>query len=153
MATYASIFEPGVTDMLVARINQLTPATQADWGKMNVGQMLAHCNVAYDMETGELPVNNNFITRWMLKTFVKKNVVNEVPYPKNGRTAPAFVISDERDFDAERQKLIDHLRRVSAQGAAYYEGKENVSFGPMTAKEWSNMYHKHLDHHLTQFGV
>jgi len=33
----------------VTRINNLTPESQALWGKMNVGQMLAHCNVTYEM--------------------------------------------------------------------------------------------------------
>lgn len=153
MTNYASVFEPGVTTSLVERINQLTPESQPQWGKMNVGQMLAHCNVAYDIEVGDVVVKNNFFMRWMLKTFIKQSVVGEKPYPKNGRTAPIFVITDQRDFAAEQQKIINHLKRVESNGASYYEGKENVSFGPLTAKEWSNLYHKHLDHHLTQFGV
>ncbi len=33
----------------IDRIHQLTPLTQGQWGKMTVGQMLAHCNVAYEM--------------------------------------------------------------------------------------------------------
>ena len=44
-----NIFTKEVTDILIGRINNLTPATQPQWGKMNVAQMLAHCNVAYEM--------------------------------------------------------------------------------------------------------
>lgn len=153
MSKYPSIFADGITDSLINRLNQLSADTLPKWGVMNAGQMVAHCNVAYDMETGAVPVNNNLLMRFMLKTFVKKSVVGEKPYPKNGRTAPVFIISDERNFDLEKEKLVNHIKRVAANGADYYEGKENVSFGPLTAHEWSTLYYKHLDHHLRQFGV
>jgi len=26
------------------------------------------------------------------------------------------------------------------------------SFGPLSKTEWNNMFYKHLNHHLTQFG-
>jgi hypothetical protein len=38
-------------------------------------------------------------------------------------------------------------------GADAFEGKESNSFGKLTASEWNIMMYKHLDHHLTQFGV
>ena len=150
---YPSIFEPIVTQRLVERVEQLTPGTEPGWGKMNVGQMLAHVNVAYDMAYGVTPVKNNFLVRLMLKTFVKKAVVGPKPYPKNGRTAPVFLITDERDFGREQSKLLAYLRRVQTEGEAAHEGKQNPSFGVLTAEEWSVLYYKHLDHHLTQFGV
>ena len=31
-------------DGIINRLNQLTPASERKWGKMNVSQMLAHCN-------------------------------------------------------------------------------------------------------------
>lgn len=150
---YPSTFSPDTLQQNIGRINRLTPDTQPQWGKMNVAQMLAHLNVAYDMETGALPVKNNWLMRLLLKLAVKPAVVGPKPYPRNSRTAPQFLIVDERDFEQEKAKLIAHLRRVSTAGETAYEGKENVSFGPLSAREWSVMYQKHLDHHLTQFGV
>jgi len=43
------IFDKNIADGVVARINKLSPASQPVWGKMTVGQMLAHCNVTYEM--------------------------------------------------------------------------------------------------------
>ncbi|THH36485.1 DUF1569 domain-containing protein [Neolewinella litorea] len=151
--TYPSTFDPNTLRENKDRINRLTPDTQPQWGKMSVAQMLAHLNVAYDMETGALPVKYNWLTRLLLKTVVKRGVVGPKPYPRNSRTAPQFLITDERDFAREKARLIANLERVATAGERAYEGKENVSFGPMTAREWSVMYQKHLDHHLTQFGV
>ena len=39
------IFTKDETDKIIQRINNLSPASQPNWGKMSVAQMLAHCNV------------------------------------------------------------------------------------------------------------
>lgn len=147
------IFDPLVTKELIDRINQLKPETPALWGKMKVDQMLAHCSVAYEMAfTNKHPKPNAFM-RFILKAFVKKGVVNEIPYAKNIRTAPVFIISDRKNFEAEKDRLIKYLEHTLSLGKDHFEGKESLSFGPMTAQEWNNQFYKHLDHHLTQFGV
>ena len=91
--------------------------------------------------------------RLMLKAFVKTAVTNEKGYPHNSRTAPAFLISDPRDFEAEKKRLVEYLHQTQVHGRSYFEGKESNSFGPLNAEEWNNLMYKHLDHHLTQFGV
>jgi hypothetical protein len=80
-------------------------------------------------------------------------VVNETPYQKNGQTAPAFIIKDSRKFELEKQRLINHIKQTQQLGGNYFDGKESHSFGILTKQEWNNMLLKHLDHHLTQFGV
>ena len=88
-----------------------------------------------------------------MKTLIKPGTVGENPYPKNGKTAPQFIIKDRRDFELEKQKLVDYLQKTHNLGAEHFEGMESHSFGKLTQKEWSNLFYKHLDHHLTQFGV
>jgi len=74
-----NVFDPAVTAELIHRIEQLQPTSPAIWGKMSVDQMLAHCCVAYEMAfTGKHPKANP-VMRFLLKIFVKKGVVNEVP--------------------------------------------------------------------------
>ena len=148
-----NIFDPEVHEELINRINKLSPDTKAQWGKMSVDQMLAHCCVAYEMAyTNKHPKPNAFL-RFLLKTFVKNGVVNEKPYPKNSRTAPQFIISERKDFEDEKNRLISYIQKTFDYGPNYFDGKESISFGPMTTQEWSNQFYKHLDHHLTQFGV
>lgn len=143
----------GLTTFL-ARIDKLTPDTPPIWGKMSVGQMLAHVNVPYEMvfEPGKHPQPRGLM-KWVLRKFVKKNIVNEKPYPRNMRTAPAFIIAGSRNFEEEKSRLIAYLIKTQQWGGARFEGKESHSFGPLTQVEWNNMFAKHLDHHLTQFGV
>lgn len=148
-----NIFQGNTTQELVERINQLTPETKNHWGKMTVDQMLAHCNVAYDLTFTDKYPKPGFIKKFLLTKFVKPATCGEKPYPKNGRTGPQFVIKDRRDFELEKQKLVDYLNKTHDLGAEHFDGMESHSFGKLTTQEWSNLFYKHLDHHLTQFGV
>ncbi|WP_086477315.1 DUF1569 domain-containing protein [Arenibacter amylolyticus] len=148
-----NIFDPKVTEEVIQRINALTATTTPKWGKMNVAQMLAHCNVPYEMVyTDKHPKPNSFV-KFMLKLFVKSTVVNEKPYKRNSRTAPAFIIADERDFEIEKNRLIAYLKKTQKLGQEHFDQKESHSFGKLNITEWNNLFYKHLNHHLEQFGV
>lgn len=148
-----NIFDAKVTSEVVDRINKLSPETQPMWGKMSVDQMLAHCNVSYEMVYDTKHPKPNAFKRFMLKAIVKPYVVNDKPYKKNGRTAPEFVVSDEKDFHSEKERLINHLRKTQNLGEAYFDGMASHSFGKLSKEEWNNLFYKHIDHHLNQFGV
>lgn len=150
---YPSIFEADTLVQNKERLDILVKEAQPLWGKMNVAQMLAHLNVSYDVAQGKTKVEINPVMRFFLKTFIKKGVVGNKPYPKNGRTAPYFLVVDERDFEEEKKKLLENMQWVFDKGEAYFEGRATGSFGKLTAAEWSNLFQKHLDHHFQQFGV
>ncbi|MEN8929515.1 MAG: DUF1569 domain-containing protein [Flavobacteriales bacterium] len=150
-----NIFEKSINDEVIARVNNLSNTTQPAWGKMNVAQMLAHLSVSYEFvytDKFESTKAKGF-KKFIMKAFVKKMVCGDKPYPKNGRTAPDFIIADDKDFEAEKARLIDFMNKVQQEGAEKFEGRESHSFGVLTAKEWNNSFYKHADHHLTQFGV
>lgn len=148
-----NIFSKEVAEGVIERINKLTPNSQPLWGKMNVAQMFAHCCVAYEMVYTDNHPKPGFLMSFILKNFVKRMVVSAKPYPKNNKTAPAFLITEEKDFEVEKQRLIDYIRETEVLGSYIFDGKMSHSFGPLSANEWNNMFYKHLDHHLKQFGV
>ncbi|MEE9364064.1 MAG: DUF1569 domain-containing protein [Cellulophaga sp.] len=149
----ANIFELNTTNDVINRIDNLTPSTQNLWGKMNVSQMMAHCNVIYEMVyTDKHPKPNAFL-KFIIKMLVKSTVVGDKPYKKNGKTAPQFIITGERDFEAEKKRLVDYLKKTQEFGESHFDNKESHSFGKLTKQEWSTMFYKHLDHHLHQFNV
>jgi hypothetical protein len=148
-----NVFDPEVVAELTTRINNLTPATEPGWGKMTATQMLAHCNVSYEfVYTDKHPRPAGFM-KLILKYLVKDKVVSEKPYKRSTPTAPAFIIKDERDFETEKKRLIDHLNQTQQLGEAHFDGKESHSFGKLSLTEWNTMFYKHINHHLTQFGV
>jgi len=148
-----NVFNQNDTAEIINRINKLTPDTKGLWGKMAVAQMLAHCNVSYELVYEDKHPKPNAFMKFILKTFVKKKVVNEEPYKHNNPTAPAFIIKDDKDFNAEKTRLINYINKTRELGEAYFDNKESHSFGKLTKTEWNNMFSKHLDHHLKQFGV
>lgn len=149
-----NIFTKEVTNEVISRIEKLSPSSQPLWGKMNVAQMLAHCCVAYELvfEEEKHP-KPGALMRFIIKLMAKSQVVGEKPYPKNIRTAPVFLITNERDFNLEKQRLIEFLTKTQELGESFFDGKESHSFGSLSTKEWNNMFYKHIDHHLSQFGV
>ncbi len=148
-----NIFDPKIAEEVVARIHKLNVDTSPLWGKMNASQMLAHCNVTYEMVYTDQHPRPNGLVRFLLKLFVKEAVVNEKPYKKNSRTAPAFIIADKRDFEVERKRLVEYVLKTQKLGEAHFHQKESHSFGRLTTTEWNNLFYKHLNHHLEQFGV
>ncbi len=148
-----NIFEASVTNEIIDRINRLTPTTKAQWGKMNVSQMLAHCNVTYELIYDNKHAKPGGFMKLIMKMLVKPAVVSDKPYKRDGQTGPVFVIKGDRDFISEKTRLIDYIKKTQALGESHFDGKESNSFGKLSKTEWNNMFYKHLDHHLSQFGV
>ncbi len=151
--TWKNLFDEKESEETIARIKALTPETKNLWGKMNVSQMLAHCNVAYELVyTDKHPKPKGF-KKMLIKLFAKNVVIGSKPYKKNSPTSPIFIINDHREFEKERKRLIEHLAKTQKLGAPHFNGKESHAFGILTDKEWNTLFSKHLDHHLRQFGV
>ena len=150
---YPNIFEPSTTRNLIERIDKLTPASQRLWGKMGVAEMLAHCSVPYQQLLGERHDKTTIFMKWIVKTFFKSSMVNEVPFKRNLPTAPSFIIKEEKNFDEEKKRLQHYVQKVQEMGSAAMEGREQVTIGKLSSLEWNNLLYKHLDHHLQQFGV
>ena len=149
-----NIFTKEVSDQIIARMDKLTPESARQWGKMDVAQMLAHCSVTYEMiyEPEKHPKPNP-AKGLLLKLFAKPVCVSEKPYKRNLPTESAFIIRSDKDLETEKARLVAYIRKTQTLGEDEFDGKEYVSFGVLSKTEWSNMFYKHLDHHLTQFGV
>lgn len=138
--------------MLFNAINQIEPGAKSGWGQKSADQMLAHCNVSYEMVYEDKHPKPGFVMKLILKSFVKNKVVSEVPYGRNSRTAPVFLINERKNFEVERNRLIGYITRTQELGENKFDNSEFLSFVKLSKTEWNNMFYKHLDHHLTQFG-
>lgn len=154
MSELKNIFDKEVSQGIIERIDNLTTSSKAEWGKMNVAQMLAHLNIQYEVvyENGKFP-KPNIIARFFLKVFVKKTVTGPKPFVKNGRTAPYFMVTDEKEFETEKLRLKKYITITQANGVEILLKRETKSFGKLTTQEWNNLFYKHLNHHLVQFNV
>lgn len=144
-----NLFDTAVKQDIINRINKLTPQNQAQWGKMNVAQMLAHCQMPLGVATGKHKLKRNFLLS-LIGPLFKKQLFNEQPFKKNLPTDKSFIIADPQGFETEKQKLID---MVNVFSDTTMSGEPHPFFGKLTKEEWSKGTWKHLDHHLQQFGV
>ncbi|MBL7728993.1 MAG: hypothetical protein JNM68_14950, partial [Dinghuibacter sp.] len=87
------------------RVNRLSPASSALWGKMNVAQMLAHCKEAFKVPLSEKPLKRMFLG-YIFGALAKKQLFSDKPWKRNLPTAPNFKITDQRHFDTEKRELM-----------------------------------------------
>jgi GTPase SAR1 family protein len=148
-----NIFTEEVTNSIIGRINNLDKNATPAFGKMGVSQMLAHCCVTYEMLYENIHAKPNAIMRFILKNVVKKIVVSEQAFKRNSKTAPQFIIKEDKNFEEEKARLVNYINKTKEMGEAYFDNKISDSFGALTKQEWNNLFYKHLDHHLAQFNV
>lgn len=152
MTPVKSLFEPSSAREIGDRIASLRPDSPRQWGLMNPAQMLAHCNAWMEMASGLTTPPRSFVGR-VFGRLAKKSLLGPAPARRNLPTDRHLLIQGERDFSAERQRLLDAVARFSAGGPERCTTHPHCFFGPMTADEWALLGYKHLDHHLRQFGA
>jgi hypothetical protein len=147
-----NLFERETVDEVIVRIDKLQPATQRQWGKMDVAQMLAHCSAALDMASGGINPPRVLIGR-LIGSLVKPIYTNEKPLSRNSPTDKKLLVSEQRDFLREQEQLRLKVRQFCEGGEAKCTRHPHPFFGTLTPEDWSRGMYKHMDHHLRQFGV
>jgi hypothetical protein len=138
---------------ILNRINKLNENSQPNWGTMDVGQMLTHCQKPLEVANGDLQLNTKigFAKKLMFKLF-KPLMYNDKPWKKNLATVREFKITDSHEFNLEKDKLVQIINVFSTKKDKQ-DWPAHPMFGNFNNEQWGKMQYKHLDHHLTQFGV
>jgi hypothetical protein len=116
---------------------------------MSVDQMLWHMNAALEVALGKVGARRYAAP---LPRPVLKFIAINLPWPKDAPTVPIFVARGSYDFEQERRRclsLIDEFARKNLDDA----WADSPLLGMFSGREWSRLQAKHLNHHLTQFGV
>lgn len=136
---------------LSARLAQLSPASPRQWGKMDAAQMLAHVNANLEMAMSKERVKQTFMGH-LFGRIAKRKILRE-GLPQGIPTDVKLKISDQRDFQTEKDTLERTLKRFFEGGAAGVTKQPHDFFGHMTPQEWMRLQYLHTDHHFRQFGV
>jgi len=147
-----NLFDKTAYEEIVARIGKLSAQSQRQWGKMDVAQMLAHSKEAFKVPLSETAIPRMFIGILLGWAF-KNKLYNDAPWKQNLPTAPNFIIKDQRNFETEKTQLLSLIERFHKSNPATIEAIIHPMFGKFTGEQWGKAMYKHLDHHLTQFGV
>lgn len=147
-----TLFDSTDREALLQRLQALGPDHPRQWGKMDLPQMLAHCSISMETPTGDRPMKQAFLGK-LLTPLIRSTVLGEKPFSRNGPTDPSFVVSGSPDFEAERNRLVGLIHRLAERGPDAAGQAIHPFFGRLSGEEWGRLMHKHLDHHLRQFGA
>jgi hypothetical protein len=147
-----NLFSTHDTTELLQRLNELKPQSQPGWGKMDVAQMLAHCAAAMEVAAGKKTLPRMWLGRIFGKV-AKPSYLNEKPFAKNSPTNKHIRVTEPKDFADEKEKLTKLIVGFASAGPSGVNQNPHFFLGRLSPEEWSRTMYKHLDHHLTQFGV
>ena len=145
-----SILDKATRDEFINRINQLNENSRAQWGQMNVCQMLKHCVLCDELYHGKSTHKRSFMGRLFGKAGLKNLLREDKPFPKSAPTSNAFKVKEESgDVEAEKKNWIALIEAYENYPGDYV----HWFFGKMSKEQLGQFVYKHNDHHLRQFGV
>ncbi|HET6769059.1 MAG TPA: DUF1569 domain-containing protein [Chitinophagaceae bacterium] len=147
-----NLFSQSDTSQILGRIEKLTPDSQRQWGKMNVAQMLAHCNISLETAMGLNIIKPLLIGR-IIGSFLKPKALGEKPFGRNSPTDKSYIFKTDLKFEEEKLATIASVKKFFEGGPAKCTTHPHPFFGKFTPEEWAIFQWKHMDHHLRQFGV
>lgn len=145
-----NFYQEEVYQELINRISLLTENSQRQWGTMTVAQMLAHCTETQLVSNGQKELKVPFFVKWFFRGIIKKMVYNDKPFPKNTRTAEQYVQTEVKDFEKEKLRLLESMNYAKNNPE---KSVNHTLFGRNKMIDSGESFYKHLDHHLSQFGV
>ena len=138
---------------LIERLNRLSCDAKPAWGKLSAEQMVSHLVQSHEIPfVASVPDTSN----WMSRNVIKTLALYVMPIPKDVKT-PAELDQQEKGrpplgFEEDKARAIEGLNKL-ATVAADHPCLAHPFFGKLSAKQWGLLAHKHIDHHLRQFGV
>lgn len=147
-----TIFDESTRNELINRIHNLNENAHAQWGKMNVYQMLVHCTTWEEWMQGKgNPVYKQaFLGKIFGKIGLRRMIRDDKPIDKGVPTSEQFKIKETSgDITQKKEEWIQLIKE--------YESYSNPTFihdffGKMSREEVGLLAYKHTDHHLRQFN-
>jgi hypothetical protein len=144
-----SLFDENNCNEILNRLYKTNENMKPEWGKMNVSQMLFHCQLPLKIALKSEPIKSSFNP---FMRFFKKSLYNDKPWRKNLPTAKSFKITEDKNFKKEKEALESMIVAFQAK-RNQTKWNPHPIFGEFTSEQWGKMQYKHLDHHFRQFGV
>ena len=145
-----TVLDKAVRDEIVTRINSLNENSKAQWGKMNVYQMVKHCALWEEMIQSRQKYKRALIGRIFGRMALKSVLKDAAPLRKNSPTIPEFKVTGNGDIEREKIKWVSE---ITAYADFSNNGFLHPFFGKMTNEQIGYLAYKHADHHLRQFGA
>jgi hypothetical protein len=146
-----SLFDPQARVAILDRLSRLTSGRKPVWGRFTASEMVCHISCDFRQGLGELAAGppSGPLTHLPLNWLA----IHVIPWPRGkGKSPPEFLATRPTTWTADMSRLRELIERVGARGPGAAWPPSRV-FGRISGSSWGVMLHKHLDHHLRQFGV
>ncbi len=147
-----SLFENEKRQQILGRIGRLSASANGRWGKMTAPEAICHMADGLLIAFGEKPVTfkPSLLSTWLGRWFV---IYSPIPWPKGKiqATREFFETRPSPDFEKNRTLLVNLVQRFE-KGPNQKWGVSPF-LGPLSPGDWATLNYRHIDHHLTQFGV
>ena len=99
-----SVFDKTTRDQLISRINSLNENSKAQWGKMNLNQMLRHCIMWEEVPMGKRKLKRTVMSRLFGKIFLRKILKDDSPLPHSLPAVDELKINEHINSDISSEK-------------------------------------------------
>tara|TARA_R110002051_G_scaffold74908_1_gene136491 strand:- start:1171 stop:1623 length:453 start_codon:yes stop_codon:yes gene_type:complete len=148
-----TVFDNQILHQLINRANNLNDDAVAQWGIMNVHQMVEHCILTEKLFLGELKLKRVFIGRFIGRKALIDLLKDDTPLMKNAPTDQVLKTFRNGNIETLKPEWINLLNQYKIRDSLNFENFIHPFFGKMTKKQLGEFVYKHIDHHLRQFGV
>lgn len=145
-----TIFDQAARAALLARVDQVDATTPVRWGQFTAPRMVSHCISAVRMALGEEPCGDR--PSFLSNRVVRHLVIHVLPFPRGAPTAREMLARAPESWVQDITALKTLIARAAANGPGGTWAR-HPAFGALSARDWGVLIHKHLSHHLTQFGA
>ena len=142
---------------LLLLVNKLKGDEKAKWGKMNAQQMIEHVSAFFKVSTEKIKFPLTTPVEHLPK--YKEFLLSEKEFRENTK-APSTVLPEEPLplRYTTMQEAKDALRKSVDYFFEFFKDNSSKTtlhpvFGQLNFDEWVQLHHKHVIHHLKQFGL
>ena len=136
-------------------INKLKGDEKAKWGKMNAQQMIEHVSAFFKVSTQKIQFPLTTPVEHLPK--YKEFLLSEKEFKENTK-APVL---PEEPLPLRYSNMQEALEKLKKSVDEFFEFFKNdpdkktlhPAFGDLNFDEWVQLHHKHITHHLKQFGL
>ncbi len=145
-----TLFDARDRTAILGRVARLSEDRRPLWGRFTAPEMVCHVSTGLRQGLNEVDLGPSVrpLNWWPLNWLA----IHVLPWPKGAKTPPEMLATKSTTWPADVAALRDLIKRFGARGPGG-EWPESKVFGRISGRSWGALQHKHLDHHLRQFGV
>ena len=140
---------------LIFLMNKLSGDEKANWGKMNAQQMIEHVSAFFKVSTQKIQFPLTTPVEHLPK--YKEFLLSEKEFRENTK-APVLPEEPLPLRYSNMQEALEKLKKSVEEFFEFFKkdpDKKTLhpAFGDLNFDEWVQLHHKHITHHLKQFGL